>query len=162
MEPEEPLHGGVNLIPVDHNPFSALASAAGARPVLNIDPMASGNLAFIGPRPGEPANVNTSQAEIRESLPGPLSLFERNWQNYGSRMTPDEVMGSEPVWGAAQQYADQGLGRSQGFAAAANDMWQRMGANRYITPEMAQRYMNVEEAKQRGIKLIPVDHDPFE
>ena len=120
---------------------------------------------FFASQPGGAANQNVSQAEVKAMLPPPLSRAERDWQNYGRRMSPDDVLGSEPVWSWANLYQQQGLGRAEGFADAANDFWQRMGANRYITPEQARRHMAVEEAKMRGIgavKAAPMRVMPLE
>lgn len=97
-------------------------------------------------------------------LPPPLTPLERNWQNYGKRMSPDDVLTSEAVWGHATRGAEAGLGRAESFAQAANDLWQRMGANRYVSPDMARRYIAQEESRMRGFtppRLVPVDHDPF-
>jgi len=100
------------------------------------------------------ANRNVSQQQIKEMVGQPLSQFDRDWQNYISKMSPDEVMGSDPVWAAANRAAEQGVGRAKGFADAANSFWQRMGANRYISEEQARRYMAIEEAKMRGIGTV--------
>lgn len=107
-----------------------------------------------GGTPPDAANSNKSQAQIKAELPEPLSRADRDWQNYGVRMHPDEVLNSEVVWGAGRLGAEQGLGRAESFAQAANDLWRRMGANRYITPEQARRHIAVEEGRMRGIKGV--------
>jgi len=115
---------------------------------------------YIKGKPPEPANTNVSQAQVKAMLPEPLSRRERDWQNYGKHMSPDDVLGSEVVWSAAALGQESGLGRAEEFAAAANDLWKRMGANRYITPELAERYMRVEEAKAKGIGPAPSFAEP--
>jgi len=103
--------------------------------------------------PPRPANQNVSQEEVRRMIPEPLTLEERAWQNYGRQMHPDDVMKSESVWGGAKRIAEQhGISEAEGFAHMANDLWKRMGANRYMSPEMAKRYMRVERARMMGIK----------
>ncbi|HEX4828318.1 MAG TPA: hypothetical protein VFV12_08835, partial [Xanthobacteraceae bacterium] len=105
----------------------------------------------FGGEPGKPANVNTSQKEIIENLPPPLSLSERTWRNYASRMTPDEMMHSEAVWGGARRIAEEtGMPESEAFAQLLNDMWGRAGANRHITPAQARRFMG----QERGIRAV--------
>jgi hypothetical protein len=111
-----------------------------------------GGVSLTEGAPPPPSNVNVSQQQVRDMIPEPLPRQDRDWQNYGRNMSPDEVMGSEPVWGAAA--TAEGQGRAEAFAEAANDMWRRMGANRYITPEIARRYMATEEAKMRGIAPV--------
>ena len=107
--------------------------------------------AFGGkPRMGIPANMNVSQKEIIEMIPPPLSRMDRDWQNYGRFMKPDDVLDSEVVWGAGNLGAEQGLGRAESFASAANDLWKRMGANRFITPELARKYMLRQEKSSAG------------
>src|SRR6516164_8850883 len=69
-------------------------------------------------------------------------------------MSPDEVPASEIVWAVANRAAEAGEGRAEGFAAAVNALWQRMGANRYMSVEQARRYMRVEEARLRGIEPV--------
>jgi hypothetical protein len=107
------------------------------------------------------ANQNRSpeeiQAEIKNNLPEPLSYFERSWQNYGQHLSPDDVLQSEVTWGAANLAADAGTGRAEGFAAMANYLWNRMGANRYISPDLARRYMAVEEGRMRGIRALELE-----
>ncbi len=104
--------------------------------------------------PPKAANTNTSQAEIKASIQ-PLSLKDRNWQNYGSNMHPDEVLTSEPVWGGARRLAEEkGIPAHEAFADLANDLWQRMGANRYISPEMAKSYMRIQRGEAAGISSV--------
>ncbi|WP_454916546.1 hypothetical protein [Xanthobacter sediminis] len=116
--------------------------------------MRGGGVRFLETAPASPVNANASPQEVRAMIPEPLSRQDRDWQNYGRFMSPDDVLGSEAVWGAASSGAD----RAQSFADAANDLWRRMGANRYMSPDMARRYMAVEEAKMRGIQ--PVGNRP--
>ncbi len=90
-------------------------------------------------------------ANARPEVGPPLSLMDRNWQNYGQHMKPDDVVSSEAVWGGARRLSEEtGVPVQNAFAQLANDMWQRMGANRYITPDSARREMG----KQRGIGAV--------
>jgi hypothetical protein len=98
------------------------------------------------------ANVNTSKAEVLADLPPPLSPSDRIWQNYVKRMGPDEMLKSGPVWSAAENLsAAKGISPSEAFAEVANDMFGRMGANRFMTPAQAKMHM----ARERGV-LVPV------
>ena len=110
-------------------------------------------------QPPSAANANASLDEIRAMLPEPLSVNERIWQNYVRplKMTPDEMLASEPVWSAALERGAGNLQRTHAaFADIANDMFSRMGVNRYMTPETARLYMNAERARfGKGLKLVP-------
>jgi hypothetical protein len=98
------------------------------------------------------ANVNTSKAEVLADLPLPLPPSDRIWQNYVKRMGPDEMLKSEPVWSTAENLsAAKGISPSEAFAEVANDMFGRMGANRFMTPAQAKMHM----ARERGV-LVPV------
>lgn len=98
---------------------------------------------------GETAAVptGTTYAEIIDKIPPPLSRADRDWQNYGQYLKPDDVMGSESVWGRGSLYADEGQDRAQGMADAANDFWKRMGVDRSITRDQAAEYMGSEQGK---------------
>lgn len=101
--------------------------------------------------PPAPANENIPLAD---RLPPPLSRMERDWQNYGSKMSPDEVLQSEPVWGAAQLGKENGTGEAKSFADMANFFWQRMGANRFISEEQAAKILRAQRIKDLGIREI--------
>ncbi len=93
-----------------------------------------------------PANANVSQAEVVANLPQ-LSANDRIYQNYVKSMTPDEMLKSEPVWSASSNLASsKGISPGEAFAEVANDMFRRMGANRFMTPRAARVYM----ARERG------------
>lgn len=95
------------------------------------------------------ANLNDAAAAPM-GLPGPLSLSERTWQNYASKLRdPEEVLQLDALWSPRD-----GVNPAEHFAGLANDMWQRMGANRYMTPEMADRYMRIERGKLAGIQPV--------
>lgn len=69
----------------------------------------------------------------RRVIPRPLSLADRTWQNYASKLTnPDDVLQLDALWAAKSP---------KEFAALANDMWGRMGVQRQMTPADAQQYM---------------------
>lgn len=147
------------------NPNSAAAGIGPAGgPVLGsgaTDKRTGGILAGLMTKPSsisQPANINTSQAEIAASI-HPLSRKDRDWQNYGRHMTPEDVLDSEVVWGAAALAKDAGGGRAEAFAAAANDLWGRMGANQYISPELARKYIARKEAEARGFNPTVVKDD---
>ena len=80
----------------------------------------------------------------------PVQFLDRIWNNYASRMSPDEFLKSEPLWSSAQQVSDQmGMSYAGAFAHVANAMFSRMGANRHLTDEAARRFI----ARERGIGL---------
>jgi hypothetical protein len=85
---------------------------------------------------------------IRDLIPPPLSWEEKIWQNYGKRMSPDDVLQSESVWGGAQQlHQHTGMPEHEGFAQVANMLWRRMGAKERISPEEAKQYIADELTK---------------
>jgi hypothetical protein len=106
-----------------------------------------------------PANTNPAQAEVISGLPPPLTANERIYNNYvrSLRMTPDEMLKSEPVWSTAANLAqERGMPPHEAFAQVVNDMYQRMGANQYITPQQAKLLM----ARERG-QIVPVENEPL-
>lgn len=99
----------------------------------------------------KPANQNASRKEIIESLPPPKSFMDRIWDNYAKRMTPDEFLESEPLWGGAKNLSEaSGISESEAFAQIANEIFGRMGANRYMTPQNARSYIG----RARGIGAV--------
>ncbi len=105
--------------------------------------------------PKKAANINTSQSEIKAMLAEPTSFPERLYTNYVKAIKPEDVLSSEPVWGGAERLSNEtGIGYSEAFAQIANEFWKRQGANRYITPELAQAYIKRERAKGAGIQLL--------
>ena len=96
-----------------------------------------------------PANQNVSQAAVKAALPGELSIEDRTWQNYASKVVhPDEVLSSEALWGGAARIAERdGISNAEAFSYLANDIWKRMGANKFITPQMAQKHILEERTK---------------
>jgi hypothetical protein len=104
---------------------------------------------------GAPANnnLNVSNADLLANvIPPPLSTMERTWQNYTKRMTPEEMLQSEAVWGGARNLSEQeGIKEYEAFANLANDYYGRKGINQFMTPEAARKYM----AKERGIGVVP-------
>ena len=116
---------------------------------------------FLNPTPGmptmaarpvpRPANLNTSQAQVKQSLPPPKAFMDRIWDNYAKNMTPEEFLKSEPAWsGAARLSEAQGISESEAFAQLANEMFSRMGANHFMTPQTARKFMG----QERGIKPV--------
>ncbi len=100
-----------------------------------------------------PANSNVSQAEVIADLPPPLSTNDRIYQNYAKSMSPDEMLKSEPVWSASANLSEsKGISPGEAFAEIANDMFRRMGANRYMTPRAARVYMARERAHLREVE----------
>lgn len=114
--------------------------------------------------PLQAANNNPSQAEIIDSLPSPLTLEERTWQNYGRWMTPDEVLPSKAVWGGASDLVEASkaagapIRYAEAFAYLANGLWSRMGANKYISPALAQKY--IIEQRSRGTGALQIHDAP--
>jgi len=135
-------------VPADQQIFGALASG----PQMSLPPKEPFRIQPQDVRAPKAANVNTSKAEVLADLPPPLPPSDRIWQNYVKRMGPDEMLKSEPVWSAAENLsAAKGISPSEAFAEVANDMFGRMGANRFMTPAQAKMHM----ARERGI-LVPV------
>jgi hypothetical protein len=135
-----------SVAPTSHPRFTARASpkAAGHTKEQIARDIAAGKLRDAGPLDldalrSQIGNMETTGG-LRRMTPDeraalqPLLTKERILNNYSRSMTPDEVMHSEPVWrGAARLAAEKGISESEAFAELANAMWQRQGANRYIS-----------------------------
>lgn len=73
-----------------------------------------------------------------------------------------DVLESDALWAKAEEMSKQsGKPFNEAFAQLANEAWTAHGTNRYITPEIAQKYINKARAELIGIKTVPVEHDPF-
>jgi len=137
-------------------------AALGAMPTIEGVPNLSIGRTAAAPRPANIAGM--SQAEIKNMLEAqrqPETYADYVYNKVRSWATPDDILNSDALWYMAQQKANTGVDFSQAFADLANEVWSRMGANRYITPRMAQSHINRERASLAGIQLVPVEHDPF-
>jgi hypothetical protein len=108
--------------------------------------------------PRAPANVNVSQKQIIERLRIP-SVEEKLWQNYGNYMRdigPEAALRSEPLWGTSRRIAEEsGQAEHEVFARLANEYFQRNSLNRYMSPDMAKRFMRRERGEVlQGIKPV--------
>jgi hypothetical protein len=130
-----------------------LKEAKAFDPVEMAQQVISTNDFFIEGKASEAANENA-----KFELPEIKSWEDQQWDNYVKRMSPDELLTSETLWGGAKRLSDDvGISESEAFAQLANRFWRRMGANRYITPELAKRYMKVERAKLDGIQGAAIE-----
>lgn len=88
-------------------------------------------------------SAKISMEDIEDRLPPPKSFMDRIWDNYAKRMTPEEFLQSEPLWSGAHQMSQEtGMPEYEAFAYIANQIFQRMEANRYMTPQAAKRFMH--------------------
>ena len=123
--------------------------------------MIGGGPARIGGGGGiTPANRNFNQKEFVANLKQP-SIEEKTWNNYGRHMEkPDDVLNTKhpmqgALWGSARDIAERtGMSEAQAFSKVVNHVWQQMGANRYMSPEAARRYLNIERGRAGGISAV--------
>lgn len=101
------------------------------------------------------AGMQAAQPGIKASLPPPKKLLDRTWDNYTKRMTEEEALQSEPVWGAAQRMADDyGTSHASAFARVMNDWYKRKGVDKYMSEEAANAYTGVERANAQFGDLL--------
>lgn len=116
---------------------------------------ALGSGAGRGFRMLEDAAQSAAQPGIVAKLPPSLSLADRTWQNYGSKMKPDDVLHHEATWGMAQRLAERNpedklthgyppMTHPEAFSHSANMLWQRMGVPQRISPAEAREFMATE------------------
>lgn len=98
------------------------------------------------------AAAKASQDYTKSLLPPPKSFMDRIWDNYAKHMTPEEFLQSEPLWGGAQRMAEAtpGMKEPAAFARIANNIFERMGLDRRLTPEAANQIMG----EQRGASML--------
>lgn len=100
----------------------------------------------------KPANVTSNRDIVENVVPSPKSLLDRVYDNYTKRMTPDEMLKSEPVWGTAKLIAERdGVPEAQAFADLANDYYAKHGINQFMSPNAARKFL----AQERGIAAAP-------
>jgi hypothetical protein len=129
---------------LSQSPF-AVRGSLGAGGGKMMQPTEKGLAVSDFVEPARPANSNYG-------LPEPLSFKDRIWQNYTRRMSPEEALQSEAIWSGAKQLAkERGIPESHAFAELANDYFARGGHNRFMTPEVARRFMG----EARGIFAYP-------
>jgi predicted GNAT family acetyltransferase len=92
-----------------------------------------------------------------EQLLPPKGFFDRIWDFYARRMTPEEFLRSDPAWSGARVLAEQwGWREAEAFSYLANEMFSRMGATQRMSPKEAARFM----ARERGIAVVPDEPAP--
>jgi hypothetical protein len=96
-----------------------------------------------------PANENLSAAGIRSQKEQyawqvrKYGLGEEYLKNFSPRQDPESLLRSYRVWEDSKTLSDlTGIPRHETFAIIVNSVWQRMGANRWITPDQAKLFMS--------------------
>lgn len=126
-------------------------------PSTFLNPMPGIPAMSAPPRPApRPANENINIKSMGggpppRTLPQPLTIEDRAWQNYASKMSPDEFLKSEALWGGSKRLSEQnGTLWHEEFANLANEMFGRMGVNKFLSPTAAHKIMG----EQRGVGAV--------
>lgn len=136
-------------------PFGALTAADETGRAVgsgDIPGAALGMMGFFpvarGPAGGIRAlarRAGNENVPLTKRIEQPLDLEERTFRNFAADMEPEEFLRSEPMWSGAQRIADErGIPFAQAFSEFANTMFQRTGANRFMTPETAAKFIMAE------------------
>ena len=84
-------------------------------------------------------------------------FINRLWSDYTSyhssnAQSPEQILKSGTIYGGAKHLAQLGnIPVNEAFAMIANKIFQRIGANRYITPQQANYYIN---QIRGGLKVV--------
>lgn len=118
--------------------------------------MAGGRLGGVDPLASlREAGMQAAQPGVKANLPPPKKLLDRTWDNYTKRMTEDEALQSEPVWGAAQRMADEhGTSHASAFARVMNDWYARKGIDKHMSEDAANAYTGRERANAQFGALL--------
>jgi hypothetical protein len=116
----------------------------------------------------EPANTNIGRTEIQaqqnyRELQAQLirkrglhqDIINRVYEG-GKGMSPEQLLQSDRLWAMTDYIAAQAqMPDYEIFSMLANKVFQKMGANKYITPDQAKRYIN--NYMERGDTTPPWD-----